>query len=368
MNKRDYYEVLGLSKGAGVNDIKKAYRSLAKQYHPDVNKNSDAQKKFVEIQEAYSVLSDVDKKAKYDNYGHGAFENGGGFEGFDFGGSGFGDLEDILSGMFGGGGTRSKSGPRRGRDTKSILPITFMESINGVTKSIKLDVEELCSSCSGSGAFSKGDIKVCSTCKGSGHVITNVRSIFGMAQSKQACPTCHGKGKVNVKVCNVCKGEGYKRKVSTLDLKIPAGIVSGQQIRAANKGERGINGGPNGDLYFEINVSRHRHFVRDGDDIYIKVPVSNVDAVLGTVIDVPTVYKDVELTIPPGIQPNQRLRIKGKGVKNIKSGRYGDQYVEIDIKIPNTLNKEEIELYKRIKEINGKKKDSVFDLFKKAFK
>ena len=376
MAKRDYYDVLGVKKGSSDQEIKKAYRKLAKQYHPDVNKASDAEEKFKEINEAYEVLSDGQKKASYDQFGHAAFENGGqggGFGGFGNGFSGsFDDLGDIFGSFFGGGSSSRSSArnnyPRRGRDRFTSVKISFMDSIVGKTEPLNVNYEESCSSCHGSGAYSKDDVKVCSTCHGSGIVLTQQRTMLGVMQTQSVCPSCNGKGKTVTKKCDTCNGNGYEKKNKAIDINIPAGIMSGQQVRIPEKGERGVNGGPNGNLIIEVIVAPHQYFKRQGNDIYINIPVSCMDCAIGTTIDVPTVYGDVELTIPAGTQPNQKFKLKGKGAPDPRSQSYkGDQYIIIDVKVPTKLNKEEIELFKKIKEHEAHKKESVFEKFKKTF-
>ena len=378
-SKRDYYEVLGLSRDASEEQIKKAYRTLAKKYHPDLNKDPDAPEKFKEVQEAYEVLSDPQKKSTSDQYGFEGLDSSGfnfNFNGFgsaaDFG---FSDIFDSFFGGMGGMGSmggRSRSananGPRKGEDSYLQVRISFMDSINGLSKTISLDVEEQCPDCLGSGARSKDDIKVCPSCNGSGRVVRQT-NMFGMAmQSQSTCPDCHGTGKKIMKACSKCRGSGYIKKKVEVDLNIPAGIQSGQQLRIAGKGNKGYNGGPNGDLYVEVIVSADKHFVREGDDILIEVPLSAVDATLGCKIDVPTVYGDVELTVPAGTQPGQKFRLRGKGVKNIRSGYYGDQYVIVDVVIPSSISREEKELYTKLKTAEGKGKKNVFEKFRSTFK
>ena len=378
-DKRDYYEVLELSKGASDEDIKKAYRKLAKKYHPDLNKAPDAAEKFKEVQEAYEVLSDPQKKAAYDAYGfagidpqQGGFGGGfGDFSGFS-GFSGFGgvDIDDLFGRFMGGGrSTRANAnGPRKGQDRFMSLNIEFMDAINGTKKTLKLDVEEQCPDCLGSGARSKDDIKVCPTCKGTGRV-TRMTNMMGMRmQSETACPDCGGTGKKIEHACHKCKGAGYLTKKVEVEVNIPAGIQSGQQLRITGKGYRGVNGGSNGDLYIEVNVRDHKYFIRDGKNILITVPVSALDATLGCKVDVPTVYGDVELTIPAGTQPNQKFRLRGKGVKDAYGGVPGDQYVEVEVVIPSNMTREEKEHYNKLKELEKKQKKTVFERFKDAFK
>ena len=364
MEKRDYYEVLGLQKGATDAEIKKAYRQMAKKYHPDVNKEPGAEEKFKEVNEAYEVLSDPQKKANYDQFGHagmdGAF-GGGGFGGF----SDFGDINDIFGSFFGGGSSRRQSnGPRKGNDRFMQMRIDFMEAINGITEEITVEVDEQCSECLGSGAKTKSDVQVCPRCNGSGQVQTQNRTPFGVFMSTSACPDCQGTGKKILNKCPKCNGKGYEHKRVKLEIKIPAGIQSGQQIRVSGKGERGINGGPNGDLYIEILVNRHESFIRDGNDIRVIVPISAVEATLGCKVDVPTVYGDVELTIPAGTQHGTQFRMRGKGVKTARGE--GDQYVEVQIVIPKKVSREEYKHYEKLRELESK--ESVFDKFKKSFK
>ncbi len=370
MAKRDYYEVLGIAKNATEDEIKKAYRALAKKYHPDVSKEANAADKFKEVQEAYEVLSDSQKRAQYDQFGHAAFENGGqGYGGFGGGFGGFDDLGDIFSSFFGGGfsGSSRRSGPRKGQDRFLQVTIDFMDAVFGKELSIPLSFDEECPDCSGTGAYSKDDLQSCSNCHGSGKVTSQQRTAFGVFQQQSVCPVCRGSGKEIKRQCPKCKGQGYQRKNIEVQLKVPAGIQTGQQLRVAGKGERGSNGGTNGDLFVEVAVRRHKSFVRDGRNIHITVPISNVDAVLGCKIDVPTVYGDVSLTIPEGTQPNTKFRLKGKGIKDTRTGLSGDQYVEVNIEIPKKLTREEKELYQSIKDKNKNTK-SVFDRFKETFK
>ena len=377
--KRDYYEVLGVKKGASKDEIKSAYRKLAKVYHPD-NKETGNEAKFKEIQEAYDVLYDDNKRQMYDQFGHAAFEQGagGGAGGNPFGGGGFGgfqgfdgdiNLGDIFSQMFGGGSRRSSQsrGPTRGQDILMRLNISFMDAINGKKTDITINYDETCSSCNGSGAKDKNSVKNCDYCHGSGRIRTQRRTLFGIMEDESSCPHCNGEGKVITDKCPTCGGKGYTRKKKTITLNIPAGINSGQQIRQAGMGEIGEKNGPHGDLYIEINVAPHPNFERDGNDIHIKVPIDFTDAILGTNIDIPTVYGDKVLSIPAGTQPGQILRMKGHGVKDLRTGKPGDQYVHLDIKMPTTLNKEQrkaLEDYKKASKDN----ESFFQKFMKNFK
>lgn len=368
--KRDLYEVLGLSKSATDQDIKKAYRSLAKKFHPDVNKEKGSDLKFKEVQEAYDTLMDPQKRAAYDQYGHAGMEGTQGFGGQGFGQSAdFGDLNDIFGSFFGGGSTQSRrtsTGPRQGDDRLMRSNIDFMDAVSGKEISFTIDVDELCSECLGTGAFSKADIKVCPTCQGKGQVTQQQRTPFGVFQSTVACPECHGTGKKITKKCTKCNGTGHEHKKVTVDLKIPAGIASGQRLRVPHRGERGVNGGPNGDLYIEIIVAKHKYFIREGSNIYIKVPLSALDATLGTKIDVPTIYGDVELTIPPATQNGTQFRLKGKGMKELNSSHMGDQYLEVKVEVDEKLSREEKELYEKLRLIKGR--ENIYERFKKSFK
>ncbi len=372
-NKRDYYEVLGIQKDATEADIKKAYRSLAKKYHPDINKEAGADVKFKEVQEAYEVLSDSQKRASYDRFGHAGMDGANGFGGAGgFNGQGFDDLNDIFGSFFGGGFGGSsrqssrRSGPRKGEDRLMRMQVEFMDAVFGKMETISLDVDEVCSECMGSGAASKSDVTSCPTCHGQGQVVTQQRTPFGVFQSQSICPDCNGTGKQIKNKCKVCHGKGYEHKHVSVDIKIPAGIQTGQQLRVPGKGERGSNGGPNGDLYIELSVKRHKFFERKGSNIYISVPISALDATLGTKIDIPTVSGDVELSIPSGTQSGTQFRLKGKGVKELNSNNTGDQYVEVKVEVSDKLSREEKDLYKKLKDLQGK--NSSYDRFMKNFK
>ena len=377
-NKRDYYEVLGLSKNASDDDIKKAYRKLAKKYHPDVNKDADAEARFKEINEAYEVLSDPQKKATYDQFGHAGMDGfqSGGFSG-GFGGMNMDDLGDIFSSFMGGMGgfsdfgfgSRSSSsrrtGPIKGDNRYMVMDIEFLDAVHGVDRLINLTVDKKCQYCDGTGAQSKNDIETCPTCRGSGRVTRQSRTAFGIFQQQSVCPDCNGSGKHIKKICPHCHGKGYDTTTEQVEVSIPAGINTGQQVRLQGYGERGENGGPNGDLYIEVRVKAHKHFTREGNNIHINVPISSVDATLGTTVDVPTAYGDVELTIPAGTQPGQQLRLKGYGIKDLRTKNVGDQYVKVEIEIPKKLSREEKELYEKLA---NRKKETVFERFKKNFK
>lgn len=365
-SKRDYYEVLGLTKSATKDEIKSAYRKLAKQYHPDINHSPDAPKKFQEVQEAYDVLSDDTKRAQYDRFGQAAFEQGAstGGSGNPFGGGfssqGFGDfdLNDIFQSFFGGGGRRggsaNSSGPNKGQDSLTRVRISFMDAINGTKIKVPLTYDEPCSHCHGTGAESASDFETCPYCGGSGVEVTTQRTIFGPMQSQTTCSHCGGKGKIVKNKCHECDGKGYSRVHKDLLVNIPSGISSGQQIRVAGKGGRGINGGPNGDLFVEVLVSEDQDFRREGNDIHLDVPLSFVDCALGTQIDVPTVYGEVTVTIPEGTQPDAVLKLKGRGVKDLRSGKPGDQFLHVKVKTPVKLSKSQKDLLKEFQAQEGK--------------
>ena len=376
--KRDYYEVLGISKDASQDDIKRAYRKMAKKYHPDINKEPGAEEKFKEVNEANEVLSDEQKRAAYDRYGFaGVDPNGFAGQGGFSGGFGADDLNDIFSSFMGGGfggfggfggQSQRRTQPMKGENRYMSMNIDFLDAIHGVERTITVEVDKMCESCHGSGAYSDKDVHTCSTCQGTGRVTRTVRTAFGMMQQTVECPDCHGRGKTVTRKCPDCHGDGYIHKREEIEVKIPAGIQSGQQIRVPNYGERGLNGGPNGDLYIEINVQPHKHFKRVGNNIFIKVPISSVEATLGCSVEVPSVYGDVELNIPAGTQPNQQFRMKGYGAKDIRSSAKGDQIVEVEVTIPKKLSRDEKELYEQLATSNKSKHESVFDKFKKSFK
>ena len=373
-SKRDYYEVLGVSKSASKDEIKSAYRKLAKQYHPDLNKAPDAADKFKEVQEAYDVLYDDSKRAQYDQFGHAAFEAGGqgGFGGGNpfggFGGQGGPDLSDIFSQFFGGGRRQTqRTGPQKGQDTLTRIRINFMDSINGTQITLPVSYDEPCSHCHGSGAESASSMTTCPHCGGRGVVLTQQRTIFGVMSSESTCPHCGGTGKLIREKCHTCGGEGYSHVRKDIQVNIPAGISSGQQIRVAGKGGRGYNGGPSGDLYIEVVVAPHSDFVREGNDIHIEVPLSFVDCALGTTIEVPTVYGEVTVKIPEGTQPDQILKIKDRGVKDLRSGKPGSEFVHIKVKTPTKLTKAQRDLLSAF-QAQSDKKDSVFARWKEKFK
>lgn len=372
--KRDYYEILGVSKTASKDEIKSSYRKLAKKYHPD-NKETGDEAKFKEVQEAYDVLFDDQKRSAYDKFGHAAFEQTGGgpaggnpFSGF----SGFGEdinLGDIFGSFFGGGSSRARrqTGPIRGEDVLMRLRIDFMDAVNGKDEEVSFDFDDDCPHCHGTGAETPDDIKTCSTCHGRGTITRQQRSLFGVVNSETVCPDCGGTGRIISKKCSVCGGTGHKKVKKTQKIHIPVGINNGQQIRLQGMGGAGSNGGGHGDLYIEINIKDHPYFKRERNDIHLDVPLDFVDAILGTKIEVPTVNGDMLVTIPEGTQPGQVLRLKGQGIKDLRTGKPGDQYIHLDIKSPTSLNKKQKEALLAYQEAS-KKEESRFAKFKKMFK
>lgn len=350
--KKDYYEVLGISKTATDAEIKSAFRKMAKQYHPDINKAPDAAEKFKEAQEAYAVLSDPNKRKQYDQYGHAAFDNNGGSGGYDF--SGF-DFSDIFSDLFGssfggfnfGGRSTTSRGSRKGDDSLVRVNLTFLEAINGCKKTIKVASSEACPDCNGKGGLGE---KTCSACHGSGTITSEQRSIFGSFMTRTTCDTCHGKGTTYEKTCTTCHGTGKINKTKEIEVKVPAGVDNGNQLRVAGKGEAGYNGGPNGDLYIEFKVEEHPIFEREEDDIYLFLPITIVDCVLGCKKDVPTIDGTIKLTIPENSKTGDKLRIKGKGVSNVNTGKKGDMYVVLNILPPTKLTREQKTLLEKLRD------------------
>jgi len=376
MAKRDYYEVLGVSKTASKDEIKSAYRKLAKKYHPD-NKETGDEAKFKEVQEAYDILFDDQKRDAYNQFGHAAFEQTGGGPGggnpFSGGFSGFGEdinLGDIFSSFFGGGSARrsaSRAGPQRGDDILMKHRVEFMDTVTGKDEEVSFDYDEDCPHCHGTGAESPSDIKTCSRCSGKGTIIRQQRGIFGMMNTETICPDCNGAGRTISKKCSVCGGSGHKRTKKTMKIHIPVGIQDGQQIRLQGMGAAGSNGGEHGDLYIEVSVRPHPYFQRERNDIHLTIPIDFVDAILGAKIEVPTVNGNVYLTIPEGTQPGQTLRMRGQGIKDLRTGKPGDQYVHLDIKSPTSLNRKQKEALKTYKE-NTKESDDPYYKFQKNFK
>lgn len=368
-NKRDYYEVLGVDKSSDEQTIKKAYRKLAKQYHPDVNPgNPEAEAKFKEINEAYEVLSDSDKKARYDQYGHAGVDpnmGGGGFG--DFGGFGGFDFGDIFGSFFGGGGQTSsrRNMPQQGEDLRAHITISFEEAAFGCKKEISYNRVELCDECSGSGAQKGTSAETCHTCGGSGQVRVTQRTPLGMFQTTKTCDACGGKGKTIKSPCTNCRGTGYVRIKKTLEVTIPAGIDDGQRIALQNQGNAGRNGGGYGDLYVTVSVRPHPIFERDGYNIYCDVPVTFVEAALGAEIDIPTLEGKVKYTIPEGTQTDTRFTLRGKGIQNIRSKNKGDLIFRVIVEVPKGLTGAQKTALKNFAEVCGNSNYSKKESFMK---
>lgn len=360
--KRDYYEVLGVSKDADEAAIKKAYRALAKKYHPDMNPgDKEAEKKFKEASEAYAVLSDAEKRRQYDQYGHAAFEGGaggaGGFGGFDFSGADFSDIfGDIFGDLFGGGrrGGRAGNGPMKGANIRKSIRITFEEAVFGCEKEIELILKDPCEDCHGTGAKPGTSPETCPKCGGRGQVVYTSQSFFGTVQNVQTCPNCGGSGKVIKEKCPKCSGTGYTSSKKRIKVSIPAGIDNGQSIRIRDKGEPGVNGGPRGDLLVEVNVSHHPIFQRQDVHISSTVPISFAVAALGGDIRIKTVDGDVIYTVKPGTKTDTKVRLKGKGVPSLRNPQVrGDHYVTLVIQTPERLSAEAKEALRKFDELTG---------------
>ena len=375
-NKRDYYEVLGVSKDADEATIKKAYRSLAKKYHPDMNPgDKEAEMKFKEVNEAYAVLSDAEKRDKYDRFGHAAFDpaQGGGGNGF----SGFGDFDfgDIFSSFFGGGGFSGSSRQRRnmpqeGDDIGAVLNLTFEEAVFGCEKEISYKRVESCSECHGTGAEKGTSPETCQRCRGSGRITVQQQTMLGYMQTQRACPECGGRGEFIQNPCRECSGKGRVRVNKKIKLQIPAGIINRRNIIRRGMGCDGVNGGPAGDLIIEVRVKPHQFFRHDGIDVYIDVPVSITEAALGGEISVPTLDGGKEkFQLPKGTQTGEQFSLRGKGIADIGSSRFGDLYFTVVVETPTSLTGEQEELLRKFAETlgenNSKKKKSFFQkLFK----
>ena len=362
-SKRDYYEVLGITKGASDAEIKSAYRKVAKKYHPDANPgDKEAEAKFKEAAEAYAVLSDADKRRQYDQFGHAAFEQGGmGGGGFDFSGDMsdlFGSFGDIFGDLFGGGGRRrSNNGPVKGANTRAGIRITFDEAVFGTEKELDLNLKEECNTCHGSGAKPGSNPETCSKCGGRGQVVYTQQTLFGMSQSVQACPDCRGTGKIIKDKCNDCRGVGYQTVRKKIQVSIPAGIDHGQSIRIRGKGEPGERGGERGDLLVEVAVSTHPTFQRQDTDIFSNAPLSFTTAALGGEVRISTVDGDVMYTVAPGTQTGTRVRLRGKGVPSLRNKDVrGDHYVTLVVQVPTKLTSEQKEAIRHLDEVmNGEK-------------
>lgn len=379
-DKRDYYEVLGVSKGASDEEIKKSHRRLAKQYHPDLNKdNPDAAEKFKELNEAYEVLSDKDKRAKYDQFGFAGVDpsyGGGGAGGF--GGFDMGDLGDLFGSFFGGGfgGGRSSSArrnaPQRGDSIRQSVILSFEEAAFGCEKEISVERIEACDECGGTGAAKGTSPETCPNCRGTGVVTQTQRTPLGMFQTQGACPNCHGTGKIIKKPCSKCSGAGRVRKTRKFKVNIPAGIDEGQSIQQRGQGNAGVNGGPAGDLFVSVSIRPHPIFTRDGQNVMVEIPISFTQASLGDTLQVPTIDGRVEYKVPEGTQTGTVFRMKGKGIQNVNGRGRGDQYVRVNIEVPKNLSDKQKKLLREFEEsatdVNHSERKGFWDKVKDAFK
>ena len=375
MNKRDYYEVLGVSKDASEAEIKSAFRKLAKKYHPDVSKEENAAEKFKEAQEAYAVLSDKEKRSKYDRLGHAAFDANGGFgaSGFDFEDFDMSDiLKDIFGGsfgfssgssFFGGNGRSTNSRASKGPDISVIFEMDFMEAAFGTSTKVELNIMDTCDECDGMGGTG---IKTCPTCNGSGYVKEQQRSLFGAFITQRTCPTCNGSGKTYTTKCSSCKGTGKKKVKKNIIVNVPAGVATGDHLRVTGKGPAGENGGPNGDVYIEIKVKEHPLFRRDDNDLYLTLPLTITEGALGCKKEVPTLDGKTVISIPSGSQTGDRIRIKSKGLKSPKGKQVGDMFVILKVITPPKLDRNQKKLLEELNETNLK--NSEFDLYEKYLK
>ncbi|MGG1635841.1 molecular chaperone DnaJ [Paenibacillus sp. FSL A5-0031] len=372
-SKRDYYEVLGVGKDASADDIKKSYRQLARQYHPDVNKAADAETKFKEVKEAYDVLSDDGKRSTYDRFGHVDPNQGmGGGGGADFGG-GFGDIFDMFFG--GGGGRRDPNAPQRGNDLQYTMTVEFKEAVFGKETEITIPRTETCDTCHGDGAKPGTKPESCSVCKGSGQQEVVQNTPFGRMVNRRACTNCSGTGRVIKDKCTTCHGAGKVKRQRKINIRIPAGVDDGAQIRMSGEGEGGLRGGPAGDLYIVIRVKPHEFFEREGDDIYCEVPLTFVQAALGDEIEIPTLTEKVKLKVPAGTQTGTYFRLKGKGVPKLRGYGQGDQHVKVTIVTPTSLTDDQKDLLRQFGGLSGdsvsndqEHHESIFEKMKKAFR
>lgn len=369
-SSRNYYDILGVSKSATDAEIKSAFRKLAKQYHPDINKEPGAEEKFKEIGEAYAVLSDQEKRRQYDQFGHEAYTQGAQQGGFGGGFGGFsaedidlsGIFDDLFGGSFFGGGRRGNSNrPTKGQDSLIRVNLTFEEAVFGCKKTISLNLDSECEECSGKGG--SGEI-TCKTCGGRGRLIKEQKTLFGVFQSETTCPDCNGKGKSYKEVCHKCNGKGHVVKNKEIEITVPEGVDTGHQLRITGKGAAGYNGGPNGDIYIEFKVGTHPLFERKEEDVYINVPLTITEACLGCKKEVPTLDGSVIIDIDAGSQPGDQLRLKGKGIKDPTRNKKGDMYVVLDVIIPSKLDRNQKDLLKQLGE-TSLDSDSAFKTYKK---
>lgn len=376
--KRDYYEVLGVGKNATDDELKKAYRKLAKKYHPDLNPDDKvAEAKFKELNEAYAVLSDPEKRQRYDQFGH-ASVDGQGFDPSSFSGfDGFGDIFEDLFGGFGGfGGSRSRgrhnNRPMKGRDIHYRLDLEFMEAAFGTTKTIQVRLEDNCHTCNGSGAKPGTSPKTCPRCHGSGVIQTQQQTILGTMMSQTTCPECHGKGTIIEEPCETCHGTGRETKTKSLNVNVPAGINTGEALTLRGEGEPGVNGGPRGDIYIQINVKPHEVLRREGNNTFVTVPVTFGQAALGATIEIPTIDGPVEYHLKEGTQPNDVITLRGKGIPYVnRNSLRGDAFATIDLEVPRSLSEEQKTLIRQFDESTGEanyeKREGFFKKLKNLF-
>lgn len=380
-DKRDYYEVLGLQKGASDDEIKKAYRKLAKKYHPDLNPdNKEAEAKFKEVAEAYEVLSDSEKRARYDQFGHDAmgqgFGSGGGF------GMDFSDLGDIFGSMFGGGfgssSQRRRNGPRKGSDIMESVLLSFEEAAFGIKKQLKIYVIEDCDECKGTGAKSPSDKQTCTRCNGTGQIQTVQNTMFGQMVNSQTCPSCRGEGHIIKNPCTKCQGKGKVKRAKNIEIDIPSGLDQGETIRYRGLGNAGLRGGQNGDLLVTISIKRHPVFTRNGSDVILEVPITFVQAALGADIEIPVLDPDkkyelgkMTYTVDEGTQPETIVRLKGKGIPYVRSMGRGDMVIKFTVEVPKNLTNEQKDAIKNFAELSGetnfKQRKSFVDKMKDFF-
>ncbi|MCK4863022.1 MAG: molecular chaperone DnaJ [Dehalococcoidales bacterium] len=346
--KRDYYEVLGVSQDASTEGIKKAFRKLAFQYHPDRNRDGDAAEKFKEVNEAYEVLSDADKRAAYDRFGHGGAEGlfGRGFEGFDFGD--YGDIFEGFFNFFSGAGTTTRQAPRRGNDLRYRISVTFEEAALGCEKDVNVTRTEVCATCHGTRSRPGSQPVRCTGCNGTGQVRRVQRSLFGQFVNTAVCGQCHGEGALITEPCQDCKGSGLQKQKRHISVKVPAGIDDGNGIRLTGEGDAGSRGGSPGDLYVVISVARHEFFTREGDSVIFELPVNFAQAALGTEVEVPTLYGESKLKIPAGSQNGKVFKLNNKGIPHLRGGGHGDQLVILRVVTPESLSKEQRQLFEEL--------------------
>ncbi len=351
--KADFYELLGIGQSASQDEIRRAYRKLARQYHPDLNKAADAEEKFKAVQEAYDVLKDEKKRAIYDRFGHAGLQSGFNPAG---GGIDFGDMGDIFESFFGTATRQDTHGPQAGRDLQTAISLEFMEAVNGVAREIDIDRLELCDECGGSGQGLESEVATCSVCNGAGQVRRVQSSIFGQFVNVATCQNCGGAGRVVLNPCSSCGGEGRRRRRRRTSIDVPAGVDDGNNLRIAGGGDAGYRGGPPGDLFLRISVDEHDTFKREGFDIFSNLMVNVAEAVLGDEFQVETVAGEESVKIRPGTQPGSVIRLRGKGVRRLQRPGRGDHYVRVDVEVPGKLTKRERQLYYELKSIDGESK------------